>query len=892
MTTTVLSSLNEEQQQAVKHHEGPLLIIAGAGTGKTTVIVEKVKHLLAENLCKPQEILALTFTEKAATEMEERIDRAMPYGYFQMWVSTFHSFADRILRAEISHIGLSPEYKLLSTAESILFFQRNLFQFELSYFRPLGNPHKFIEHMLQHFSRLKDEDITPEQYLEWASTLQPSEELLEEEIDKYQELAHAYITYEKLKIENSYMEFADLIYYVLQLFRKRPSILQKYRTQFKYILVDEFQDTNIAQYILIKLLAPPELAPNLTVVGDDSQAIYKFRGASISNILTFMKDYEQAAQITLRLNYRSYQSILDLSYKLIQNNNPDTLEYTLKISKELTASRGDQKTTSFHWFSDGGKEAEYVAEEIIRLRKEKGYAFSDFALLLRANGHSTLFQTTFSRFGIPFRFLGPGVLFKQPEIKDLLAYLYLLNDLEDSPSFYRILTMSLFKLPGEDLNQLLSFTKKISQPLFHSCKIVCSFFEPEWFKEEYEIYRPYLPLISSETRETVKGIVKTVQEQLSRSPHTPPSQLIYTFLQESGLLTQILEYATTKEEKIALNILKFLNRLKTYELDHEDTNIRTIIEFIDMNLKMGESPASSDTDAAAYDAVNILTVHASKGLEFPVVFLGNLIKGRFPSIEKSEPLPIPQDLIKELLPEGDYHLQEERRLFYVAMTRAKDLLYLSAAATYTDGKREHKISPFVIEALGEKVVAQQQNIKKEEKTQISLFDLFKQPEEIIEKKASRIKSFSYSQLESFKTCPLRYKYQYILKIPSPASHSASFGDSIHMTLQQFYLDFNLDGTLGLDHALHIYERNWIPIGYSNTAHEKRSKEEGHTMLRKYFEQLHRPEISILGVEKIFKIKVHDDVYISGKIDRIDKKGLNEVEIIDYKTGKMPDENLG
>ncbi|MBI1863431.1 UvrD-helicase domain-containing protein [Candidatus Microgenomates bacterium] len=330
--------MNPQQLEAVKYNDGPLLIIAGAGTGKTTTLVEKVHHLINQNLAKPEEILALTFTEKAAQEMETRVDERLPYGYTQTWISTFHSFADTILRTDISHIGLSPGYRLMTEAETISFLRERLFMFDLKYFRPLGNPNKFLSSLLQHISRLRDEDVTPEDYQKWVDQA-GADDVEPEELQKRRELAHVYKVYQEIKVKEAVFDYGDLIHYLLVLFRKRPNILNQYRKQFKYILVDEFQDTNIAQYAMVKLLAPPESNPKLTVVGDDSQAIYKFRGASVSNILTFMKDFPTAKNVSLLTNYRSDQAILDHAYRLIKFNDPDTLEAQLGISKKLVASR-------------------------------------------------------------------------------------------------------------------------------------------------------------------------------------------------------------------------------------------------------------------------------------------------------------------------------------------------------------------------------------------------------------------------------------------------------------------------------------------------------------------------------------------------------------------------
>jgi DNA helicase-2/ATP-dependent DNA helicase PcrA len=330
--------LNEEQKNAVTYKNGPLLIIAGAGTGKTTVITTRIAWLILFNQIKPEEILALTFTDKAAEEMEERVDRLLPYGYVDLWISTFHSFAERILKQHAIDIGLPDNFKLLNQTEQNFLIRRNFDRFNLDYYRPLGNPTKFIQAMIKHFSRVKDEEIWPEDYLEYAEGLKLDRDIEmsnvkcqmsnANEIKRINEIANAYHVYQQLLLKNSALDFGDLINYTLKLFRTRPQILEKYRKQFKYILVDEFQDTNWAQYELIKLLGAPK--NNITVSFDDDQSIYKFRGASVSNVMQFKKDYSKAKQIVLIKNYRSKQNILDLAYNFIQKNNPNRLEWQLK----------------------------------------------------------------------------------------------------------------------------------------------------------------------------------------------------------------------------------------------------------------------------------------------------------------------------------------------------------------------------------------------------------------------------------------------------------------------------------------------------------------------------------------------------------------------------------
>lgn len=877
-----LLRLNDEQKQAVTHVAGPLLIIAGAGTGKTTAIVEKIKYIIANKLAKPDEILALTFTEKASLEMEERVDKEMPYGYFQMWISTFHAFADQILRDEISHIGLNPGYKLLTQAETVLFLKNNLFLFNLKYFRPLGNPHKFLVALLQHFSRLRDEDVSPEQYLKWAHGEH-------EEKEKIMELARAYETYQAIKTKEGFFDFADLNHYLLELFRERPVILQKYRKQFKYILVDEFQDTNTAQYLMLKLVCPVKDNPNLTVVGDDSQAIYKFRGASISNILTFMKDYPEAKQITLKVNYRSYQDILDVSHKLVQNNNPDTLESQLGISKKLSAQRGNKKDlVNFSLAENGEDEAEFVSREILALKQKNNYKYSDFAILVRANNHANAFVSALMRSGIPYRFLGPGMLFKQPEVKDLISYLKVLYNIEDSVSLYRVLSMNIFNINQKDIILLLAFSRKTNLSLFQAIEVYLAFLNTELYRPEFEIYKRFLPLIHEETKSAVAKIYTMINRHLALVKKDSAGQILYFFLEDTGYLKLFTSYKTEKDEKIVLNINKLFTKLKTFENEHEDASVFAVVDYIDMSMELGESPVAAETDAVTYDAVNIMTVHSAKGLEFPVVFLVNLTKGRFPTTEKKEPIPIPEDFIKEILPQGNYHEQEERRLFYVGLTRAKNKVYLSASKFYGEGKKERKLSPFIYETIGEDAVIKQETKKSDEKAQLSIFEFKKQEETLVREKLP-IVNFSYSQLESFALCPLQYKYQYLLKIPTSPSSALSFGDTIHRTLQAFYQEYMKNHSVNLPTLIEIYKQNWMPVGYTSSSHQERMKKEGEKMLTKYFTTFHSTNIKIVDLEKLFKIRISPDTFVTGKIDRIDQNGDGAFEIIDYKTGSKPDD---
>lgn len=876
-----VKNLNEEQQKAVEHGNGPLLIIAGAGTGKTTVVTQRIKHLIIDKKVNPSSILALTFTEKAAQEMEERVDIALPYGYTQLWISTFHAFCDRILRDEALHIGLNPGFKLSTEAESLLFLKKNLFKLQLDYFRPLGNPYKFMQGMLQHFNRLKDDDITPDDYITYAEKLNQNPEREKQEVKKTFELAHAYETYEDMKAKEGIMDFADLNANVLKLFRERPNILKYYQEKFQFILVDEFQDTNYAQNELAMLLAAKH--NNINVVGDDDQSIYRWRGAAVANIIHFKKRYPNAAVVALTKNYRSSEMILDAAYKLIQHNNPDRLEVKENINKKLLAMR-EQKSAPVEFFYANRveNEAETVKDQIKKLVKDHGLMYRDIAILVRANDHAQPFVRSLERAHIPYQFLGPGHLYHQEEIKDLLAYLKLLTNFEDNAAVYRVLTMPVFSLEARDIAAILNFAKKQNLCLFEACEQIDQLY------------------VKEESKNTVHRFVDMAKRHLERVPRETAGQVLYYFLEDSGLLQQYLGAQLPQEEKKAQNIAKFFERLKKFEGSNTDASVFAVVDWIDLAMELGESPLAADMDWSENNAVNILTVHSSKGLEFPAVFLIGLVTQRFPSRDRKEQIPVPEELIKEQLPEGDPNMQEERRLFYVGMTRAKDYLYFAASQFYGEGRRERKISPFVIEALGETFVNSITKKKQAEQyvQQLSLLDLANdQTQKTQEQKEEQkqitqllISHLSYSQIQSFDICPLHYKLKYIMKIPSSQTASQSFGTSIHAVLRDFYQQ-RMNGKKTQDIVIEeLLKAHWIHAGYESRDHMQSAFDHAKTVLVNFTNANGSSVEQPLGLEVPFSffipnpLDTNSSLKITGRIDRVDPLSDGKIEIIDYKTG--------
>lgn len=885
--------LNDQQKEAVEHQAGPLLIIAGAGTGKTTVITERIKYLILKELAHPQEILGLTFTEKAAREMEERVDQAVPYGYTQMWVSTFHSFCDRILRNEAVQIGLSTGFRLIGEAEATQLIQDNLWNLNLSYFRPRGNPTKFVVALLTHFNRLKDEDISPKQYLAWVKN-QKLDKTDKEGLAKWTELAFAYKQYENLKIKQGMVDFADLISNVLQLFRQRANVLKQYQKQFKFILVDEFQDTNIAQYELVKLLAPDGIRPNLTMTGDDSQSIYKFRGAAVSNILSFMKDYKHAKHVVLTKNYRSTQTILNHAYQLIKHNDPDTLEAKLGIDKNLTAlrSKAKQHPLQLLYQERVEDEAESVAQTIQQLKKEQdNLRWADFAVLVRANNHAEPFVQALRRRGIPFQFLGPGQLFRQEEVRDLIAYLKTLAHFDDSAAFYRVLAMDIWDISGRDLAVLNTVAKRSHLSLFEVCEEIVN--QAEKKNDERKLTDEQLPRLAKKTVHSLQQIVKMLHRHLELVPKDTAGQILYYFLEDSKLLPRLVALPeSVKQEKQISNISRFFDKLKTYETEREDASVFAVTDWLELSLELGESPLASNLDWTQEDRVNILTAHSAKGLEFPVVFLVNLVNLRFPSVNRREPIPIPEELIQESLPEGDFHEQEERRLFYVGMTRACDRLFFTASRYYGESKRERKLSGFVQEALGKDALRTQ--LSAQETDQLELFDAWKKtvPADEEEKQKHTVSFLSYSRINTFQICPLHYRLRYILKIPTPSTPALTLGESVHEALKHYYR-YLLEKerwsksslTRSKDKLLQFLKQSWASTGFSNRKEERESFKTAQEYLAAFHDQEASKGFYTKVAEELFNFPLTQNLKIGGRIDRIDLHPDGKLEIIDYKTSQ-------
>lgn len=853
--------LNVDQKKAVEHKKGPIIVVAGAGTGKTRVITERIKYLIQEKGVDSDSILALTFTEKAANEMLERIGDIMPLGYKEPWVSTFHSFADRVLKKEGLGIGLDIGYQILSYPKQWLLVRRNLFDFDLDYYRPLGNPTKFISAMLKFISRLQDEGIDDVTFGKFARNFSGDEG----EKKRWFELASFYRKYQELKIKNSYMDFGDLILWCLKLFKSRPNTLKKYQKQFLYIMIDEFQDTNFSQYELVKLLFPlRESARSLMVVGDDSQSIYKFRGAAVSNILEFKDDFKKSEMITLIKNYRSFQSILDPAYALIQNNNPDTLESKLNISKKLISAHKKSKVVpQVYEFSRLDEEVDFVVSKIEKLlSQDPQMSYRDIAILARANNHLDPFVLALRAKEIPYQLIGNRGLYDKDEVKNVLAFLRILANPMDGVSLYRVLSNPVFDVLPADISKILS-DSKFKKIDFWEC-------------------------VKNSSSENVKSLVGTITDFQKEMLKYSPSGFIFKSINTTGMLDAYTKEETAENLLAIKNLNLFLDQVKSFESDyyrdHGTTpNILDFMEYLDLMTEAGDNPAQAEIEDI--DTVTLSTTHSAKGMEYEAVFVVNLVSGRFPSRERGDLIEIPDELIKETLPIGDEHLQEERRLFYVAMTRAKKHLFLTYATNY-GGKRDTTQSGFIGET-GIKVskeVARTQN--EETQTMFGVDSQYRKQQSLSH--AFYLDYVNYTQISAYQTCPLKYKYAYVVKIPTQPSHALTFGNSIHATLRDFHTEDIFSGNVSCERLLELYKKDFDGTGYLDPKQREQRFLSGEKFLKEYYKKEKSTGKKIIELEKTITLKLAG-VKFTGRVDRIDRIEGNKVEIIDYKTGKLKEQ---
>ena len=633
-----LDTLNPAQREAVEKTEGPVLILAGAGSGKTRVLTTRIAHLMEDKNVQAANILAITFTNKAATEMRERVEETITeLDTKDMWITTFHSCCVRILRKGINRIGYNRSFVIYDSSDQVTLIKDCLKELNLSdkVFEPKS--------VISAISGAKDKLQSPAQF----------KALYQSDV-RMSKIADIYALYQDRLKRNSALDFDDLIYKTVELFKEDPETLEFYRSRFKYIMVDEYQDTSKAQYELIKMLARQH--QNICVVGDDDQSIYGWRGADIRNILEFEKDYDNVHVVKLEQNYRSTQVILDAANTVISNN----IE---RKRKKLWSEKKDGELIKIQLAVDELDEAEFIADTISRLKRRDRRKFSDFAVLYRANAQARPVEDALNRSQIPYNIYGGTKFYERKEIKDLIAYLRVIQNPQDDISLKRIINVP---RRGIGLRTIEKVEDRAS------------------LKQE-SLYSVLIDIesnsdISSKARKSISDFVDLMGTLRTIKEVYPVSKLIEKVLDTSGYIDELQKDSKKEESEDRIeNLKEFISVALEFEQNSEEKDLETFLTTVALT--------SESSDDEEDDRVSLMTIHTSKGLEFPVVFLTGMEEKLFP-------------ISRAITSMRDSDIEEERRLCYVGITRAKEELYMTLTQKRTlYGKTNQSIASRFMEEL-------------------------------------------------------------------------------------------------------------------------------------------------------------------------------------------------
>ena len=612
----LLEGLNDKQYEAVINTEGPCLVIAGAGSGKTKVLTHKVAYLIEEKNVKPWEILAITFTNKAANEMKERVEKLVSNAALDIWMGTFHSICVRILRKQIDRLGFDTSFIIFDTSDQKTLVKKIIKE------KNLDDKLYSDKSVLYEISNAKNEMLEPDKY-----TAKVRGDFRKEKI------AEIYEIYQKRLKENNAIDFDDIINFTIKILLDNPDLLDYYSGKFKYVLVDEYQDTNKAQFTLVSLLASKY--GNITVVGDNDQGIYSFRGADITNILNFEKDFPGTRIIKLEQNYRCTQNILNAANEVIKNNET-------KYEKKLWTKNEEGNLPKVYRADTAYDEANYIVRQINTLKMEEYYKYSDFAVLYRMNTQSRVIEDALMREDIPYKIVGGLRFHERKEIKDIIAYLRLIQNFSDNLSLTRIINEPKRGVGRTSLDNIENLAVSNETSMYEIIKNA----------DKYGLSR-----VISNTRE----FINTIEELHQKIDSLKVSDLIKEVINKTGYLKNLELENTVEAETRIQNIDEFITEAVEFENEAAEPSLREFLEGITLS-------ADIDNVEDSEESVTLMTLHSAKGLEFPVVFLVGMEEGVFPGYKSiGEP--------KEL--------EEERRLCYVGITRAKENLFLTCSKQRT-----------------------------------------------------------------------------------------------------------------------------------------------------------------------------------------------------------------
>jgi DNA helicase-2/ATP-dependent DNA helicase PcrA len=886
--------LNAAQKRAITHGEGPLLVIAGAGTGKTRVITERIRHLLeSDSSLSGENILGLTFTDKAAAEMKSRVVKAAGKRAKDVTLKTFHAFCESLLK------DVDSDHIMLDTVDHWILLRRNLNRLQLDRYRRLAEPGQFLSDFIEFFSRCQDELVSSADYQRYAEQLAAELEAeraqfdsdtlgeREETVAREREIARAYKASEELLRGKKRSSFGSLITGAVELLERDATLRATLQNRYRYILVDEFQDTNIAQLRLLELLVNE--SKNIFAVGDNDQAIYRFRGASFGSFKLFLERFagwregedSTPFRVTLTENYRSTPNILRVASQVIGMNTVSA-DFPKKV---LTTNRAEGEKIRIVELAEIEDEALWVAKEIERIHRA-GRRWRDFAVLYRAHNHRDALVTELSQRKIPFVISRLSIL-EHPLVKDLIAYLRLIARPYDDIAAARVLAAPAWRLTPTDLVRYAERARKSRKKIYDEL-------------QSKQASLPFEPAASNLTE-----LLNFLSEQRKSTPRRTAAEIL------ADLLEWLEIYACASEQDRAY-VKRLPEFVKAWEPKSETRGLPEFVEYLEYFDQAGGT-ISLDEDVPG-DAVQLMTVHGAKGLEFSHVFVLRVNKNKFPQPERSHVFEFPARLMKEGAPEEHFHHQEERRLYYVALTRAQDRLTITSLA-----ERKAKVPPFIEDILMDPGIKRRDVLQLAPKVApvpaaatddkgagIMQNPLFAPPgglPKIFSRIADWAETFHPpspeplqlhpSAVQSYRSCPQRYLFSSLWSLQEGPKATLTFGRVIHATIRRMMAEFKKGNRLPFDEVQRIFEAEWSAVGFEDDYQEGEYKKDGLEQLRVFHQTVLEQPLLVLELEKNFELPVENNVILKGRIDQInslERVGRSatksiDVEIVDYKTGK-------
>ena len=853
---TDAEQLNAAQRQAVDITDGPALVVAGAGTGKTKVITERIIRLVKDGI-KPENILALTFTEKAAGEMLDRVSDASLNTAVDATIATYNGFGNDLLKAYGNEWGLG-NLQLLSETGQLVFLREHFDEYALDYFAPISNPDGQLSNLRAYVSELKQQLVQPKAYIGYADALSAAEPADKLEKTKHQELARFYAKYLELCRQHLVIDYDDQIFLTIQLLQARPNVLRQLQQRYRYILVDEFQDTNPMQSALIDLLAGREQtsgSSNLMVVGDDDQSIYGWRGATLANILDFKQRYPSAKDITLIENYRSTQAILDAAYRMIQANNPERLEVINHLDKRLHAQTNDGPAPLARHFYTLEAELTWIAEDIAA-RIKNGQDPSGIAILARRTAVVERAHEALELHNVPHALAGKkNDLYSQPIVQQLIETLRAVSDPLDDMALFHTLSSALFDTPIGGLAQVAGQARRAHDRLSSA--------------------------ITASDDEALKAALQQIETWRESHKQATVGALAYAIITDTGLKQRLYENADSDAESYtqAQAVGEFFKTLAEFQKISTVASVQSYLlslpalqagggEFEDASLDISDS------------LVNVLSVHRSKGLEWDTVYVVDCTEGSFPMRKFGSSLEVPVAL-RAVASTADEHLAEERRLMYVAVTRARCELILSYADRHGSGAHR-KPSRFLAELFDNQTV---DTIEHEERANFELFAPRELPERVpLPDSMYHDGQFvlTASQIECWLDCPQDFYYKHVLRMPEPESPAASYGTAIHSAIEAISNGRRNGNVPTLDEIITQVQAALPQTGYATAGTRERAHAQALESVKRIYQRFTTEEPPIETEQQFGALVPNLPVKIIGRIDAIYRQG-DGVEIRDYKT---------